>query len=264
MPENTADNLVKAIENANVTIALKGLGLCNYNEANENWELIFISHDDHNLDVTVNKFVSGALEESNSYDIDPNERIFIRSNRAVKQSPRHESGDDLDITGFVDFSSDELYGGAVKLKETIDDPLIFLSISDSTFYTKELTHGEFSVFKDGQAVGNPARVGMVLGGDIVCEVGGMTEILFNSEPNKIPPLVAEENVEYEVVFDNTCPEPPADATSDFDLYAESFDMPNTFTMTAFGGGNPKDKHPPCHKAIITDLDNIDSLADLLS
>jgi len=261
MSENT--ELVTVVSGANVTFSFKGLGLGSYNKTNKNWEFICLGYKNHNLEITVNKYKARKLEESNVYQIDHNERIFIRSNGAESQSPRYDAGDKKDLGRVIDFSSKNLYDSYIKFNKTNDVPLTFLSVSDCICYTKKLSTSKFSIRSDKGVVGKPKKIGEVLAADIVNKIGSKTELLVSGKPSMIPPLVAEKDVIYEVVMDNSCPNPPAGSKSDFDLYVESFDMLDTFTLELPAGEDKGEKHPLCNFAIVSDLDNVASLGDLL-
>ncbi len=252
-----------AISNANVTFSFKGLGLGNYNKKNKNWEFICLGYENHNLKITINKYRGKKCEESKDYHIDHNERVFIRSNGAVNQSARYDAGDKKDLARFIDFSSKDLYNSHIKFNKTNTVPLTFLSVADCICYTKKLSTSKFSIRSDKGAVGQPKKVGEVLGADIVNKKGSKTEILVSGKPNMISPLIAEKDVVYEVVMDNSCPNPPAGSKSDFDLYVESFDMLGTFNLELPSGEDKGPKHPLCNFALVSDLDNVGSLGDLL-
>ena len=78
----------KAVAEANVTITIKGLAICNYNQNNRNWEAVFPRHvKHHNLKIIVNKCRSGILESSQTYDIDAKEKIAGVGAETVGNTP---------------------------------------------------------------------------------------------------------------------------------------------------------------------------------
>jgi hypothetical protein len=216
--------------NANIVISLKGLALSNYEGKIEKWETFFLRNvKGHNLSITVKKIKNGIVSESNTYPIADNlSEISITSDIAESLKPRYFSKDDMDFRKLVDFSSAELYGTKPTFKNPPIIPTTKLSISNGIFYTKTISDKSYAILKDGNTV-KISRFGVITGCDIVCEKGN-TYIQIKGCENLIPPLERMDDVIYEVIFDNDCRNPPADGTSDFDLYCKLFDTNECFTM----------------------------------
>ncbi|MDQ6788992.1 MAG: hypothetical protein M3033_19485 [Acidobacteriota bacterium] len=262
---------------ANIRIAIKGLAMCNYNKNNQNWEAIFLRHvANHNLKIIINKCRGETSQESQTYEIEPNEKIYVRSSNAVApDSPRYDGDDEKSLSRVIDFADAEMHEGRLAFEKGLDLPKTFLSISDSVFYTKTLSKNVYDVVKnDGETI-KTTEIGLVIGADIVCRAGGKTEILVAGKPNLIAPLVAEEGVVYEIVFDNDCYEPASHAEGDFKKYYDLISAPETFTLNLAVAGEdppptdppppPPEKNPPCNAVIVSELsDGLSSLAELLN
>jgi hypothetical protein len=234
-----------AVKNANVTISIKGLALSYYQEEKEFWETRFLRHvAGHNLTLTIKK--NGAVTFSEKIDI--LERISIVSGHAEKLPPRHAAGDDKDLSHLVNFNSSEMVGENFKFN---DKEMTILKTFNSCFYSKTLSAKEYTVQKNGQKVFS-RQIGVITGGDIVA--ADQTEIKFANSPRKNQTLTAEPGVVYEVIFDNDCPNPPEDGSSDFDRYHEVIQTTHKFKLVGpdvigFQGGDlPPQKDPPCGTA----------------
>jgi len=232
-----------AIKKANVTISISGLALSHYKEDLKRWETRFLRQvPGHNLTVTVKKndavIFNCAIEEKES--------ISIASDSAETVPPRYNMGDDKDLSHIVDFNVANLIGKVFKFKPA---PMTVLSIANACFYTKTLSTRQYTIQKNGKALFT-RRIGVITGGDIICL--GKTELKFANNPENNQTLTAEPGVVYEIIFDNNCPEPPTDGSSDFDKYCEYIETKDKFTLVstaspsaAKDGDPPTEKEPPC-------------------
>jgi len=279
MPEQC--QIPKVVAGANVTITIKGLAICNYNNNKGNWEAVFLRHvENHNLKIIVKKCRSGTVESSNTYDINPQEKVYVVSDTSGDQSSEYkaEAGND----GVIDFSAPDMYNGKVNFYMKKKFPLSFLSISGGVYYTRKVSKKLYRILKGGVPK-ETKRIGLGIGADITCVAGGKTEITVANRPNLIPPLLAESGVVYDITFDNDCYEPVVEGECDFDRYYDLIDMPEQFTLELADssetpaepvepmGGEPPpeddpppEKNPPCNTAIISDLGSgLTSLSELI-
>ncbi len=232
-----------AIKKANVTISISGLALSHYKEDLKRWETRFLREvPGHNLTVTVKKnskvIFTGAVEEAES--------ISIVSDTAEGVPSHYKMGDDKDLSHIVDFNAANLIGKVFKFKPA---PITVLSIADACFYAKTLSTRKYTIQKNGKALFS-RKIGVITGGDIICL--GKTELRFANAPEKNQTLTAELGVVYEIIFDNNCPNPPTDGSSDFDKYCEIIETKDKYTLVstvapaaAKDGDPPPDKEPPC-------------------
>ncbi|HXG85549.1 MAG TPA: hypothetical protein VNI84_16115 [Pyrinomonadaceae bacterium] len=267
----------KLVAEANVTVSIKGLAISNYNENNRNWETVFLRHvEHHNLKITVNKCRSGNLESSQSYNVDPNDKIYISSSDTFEQPSRYTEQNDKNLSRVMDFSAADMYDGRIKFYRNSGAKLTFLSISGSIFYTKKLSKNTYDIVK-AQKIKQKKKIGLVIGADIGCRIGGQTEISVEGKPNLIAPLVAEENVVYEIVFDNDCYEPAQHPDGDFSKYYDLIDESEHFSLelakteesepiptTEDPEPEPPEKNPPCNATTVSELEEgMESLSELL-
>jgi hypothetical protein len=283
MPENEVCGSLKLTGEANVSIAIKGLAMCNFNKYNQNWEVLFLRHVvNHNLQIIVNKCRAETLEDSQIYDIEPNEKIYIRSSSAVApESPRYDGEDEKSLSRVIDFAAADMHDSRMALEKGQELPKTFLSISDSVFYTKTLSKNRYDIIKDDVQTMQTTEIGLIIGADIICRAGGRTEIIVSGKPNLITPLSVEDGVVYEIVFDNDCHERAAHEEGDFKKYYDLISAPETFSVNLTAGEDeplpaddpPADdpppeeppKNPPCNAVIISELGNgMNSLSELLN
>jgi hypothetical protein len=232
------------IKGANITISIKGLALSYYNQKTKNWETKFLRHVlGHNLKVTVKK--NEVVLDSFTIE-KPDEQISIRTDNAKVVPSHYNEGNDNDFSHLVDFNSTEMCGTSFKFNNT---PMTFLSTSDACFYSKTITNKPYTIRKNGSELFT-RRLGLATGGDIVAL--DRTEITFHNSPDKNLTLLAEPDIIYEIIFDNDCPNPPEDGSSDFDRFSDVIESADKYTLTVpdvlgYMGpnGDPPSKEPPC-------------------
>ena len=229
------------INNANITISIKGLALSHYKEGNKFWETRFLRGiEGHNLTLTIKK--NGLVIFSEAIDV--SERISIVSSQAEPIPSHYNEGDNKDFSHLVDFNSPEMVGNDFKFN---DKPTTILTIFNACFYSKTLSTRQYTIQKNGVDLFT-RQIGIITGGDIVSL--GQTEVTFAGSPNRNQTLTAEPGVLYEVIFDNDCPHPPSDGSSDFDLYDEFIQTTDKYTLVGpdvigFQDPPPDEKAPPC-------------------
>lgn len=231
------------IKGANVTISIKGLALSYYNQKTKNWETKFLRHvPGHNLKIIVKKNAAEIF----SSQIDDNENITIVTNSAKEVPSHYNEGSDNDFSHLVDFNSAEMCGTSFKFNQT---SMTVLSTSEACFYSKTITNKPYTIRKNGEELFT-RRLGLITGGDIIAL--DRTEIIFANSPGKNLTLVAEPDVIYEIIFDNDCPNPPTDGSSDFDRFSDVIESADKYTLTVpdvLGymdpNGDPPSKEPPC-------------------
>lgn len=269
----------KLVSAANVTIAIKGLAISNFNQKNQNWETVFPRHvEHHNLSITVNKCRSGTLESSRTYAAEPNEKIYVRTNVANSQPIHFAEQNEKNLSHIIDFSAADMYDKKINFHKKPGVALTFLSISGSVFYTKKLSNNIYNILKASE-IKQQKKIGLIVGADIVCPNGERTEITIEGKPAPFEPLVAEEGVVYEIIFDNDCNEPSRHPEGDFAAYYDLIDETERFSLELDAPiepvdpdippidppVDPPDKNPPCNATIVSELgDGMASLAELLN
>jgi hypothetical protein len=262
-------SLNRAVAEANITVSIMGLAVSNFNESNKNWETIFLRDvPTHKLKIIINKYRNGApLEDGRIVidDIHPDERFFIRVNKAVDLGA-HAVYDDAEkgLENVLDLTGPELYGGVDVFEASANRPFTFLSISDGIFYTQNLPPEEYEI-KVGEQIRDVKRTADVTGTDIKCEIGGKLEILTVIKPDLIAPVMIEENIAYEIIFDNTCVTPPSSTEQTDYAHYNSLLKSNveSSSVALFANDPPENKTGACHRAIASDLVSFSSLSELL-
>ncbi|HSK70060.1 MAG TPA: hypothetical protein VK892_00085 [Pyrinomonadaceae bacterium] len=254
----------KAISDANITVSIMGLAVSNYNDSSKRWETIFLRDiPTHELKLTINKCRNGSPVEAPTIieNIHPDERFFIRVNRARDLGAISVSDGEKSLDYVLDLAGPDLYQNNTNIFETNSTrPFTFLSIADSIFYSQNVPEQEYEVTV-GQKT-TTRRATEITGADIVCEAGGTIEILTVIQPNLIPTMIVDQDTSYEIIFDNTCNNPPSSGEeTDFAHYRTLLkDDVESVTVSEEDGGI---KTGSCHRAISSDLGELNSLSDLL-
>jgi hypothetical protein len=254
----------KVIPDANITILIKGLAVSNFNELSNKWETVFLRDiATHQLKIIVNKYLADNLFEQTIFEnIDVDERFFISANPAQQPEIVTWNQGDESMEFVIDLNGPDLYQNNTDIFETNSNrPFTFLSISDSVFYAQNVPQESYEIGK-GLEVTNKKRVADVTGADIKCEIDGVLNISTIIQPNLIPQISIEANISYEIIFDNSCGDPPSANETDFVHYNSMLksDLSKSFTEGE-GGGGPKTGS--CHRCISSDLGGLHSLSDLL-
>jgi hypothetical protein len=256
----------KAIPDANITVSIMGLAVSNYNQSNKNWETIFLRDiSTHELKITINKCRNGVLVANGQMvfeNVLVDERFFVRVNRATNLGATAVLSGEKRLENILDLTGPELYQGSPDIFDADSNrPLTFLSIADSIFYAQNVPEEEYEI-KVGDQKTTTKRTADVTGSDIKCDVGGTLEILTILQPNLIPSITIEPDISYEIIFDNTCNNPPTnDRETDYVHYNVLFKSSVARSSVAlFGDGT---KTGACHRCIATDLGSFNSLSQLL-
>jgi hypothetical protein len=258
--------ITRAIPDANITVSIMGLAVSNYNQSNKNWETIFLRDiASHELKITVNKCRKGVLVADGQMvfeKISLDERFFIRANKVTNLGAPAILTGEQSLENVLDLTGPELYQSSPDIFEANSNrPLTFLSIADSIFYAQSIPDEEYEI-KIGSQTTDKKRTADVTGSDIKCDVGGTLEILTILQPNLIPSVVIEPDTSYEIIFDNTCNNPPsANEGTDFVHYNSLFKSDIEKSSVSFLGDGTKTG--ACHRCIATDLGSFDSLSQLL-
>ncbi|MEK7724024.1 MAG: hypothetical protein AAB336_06735, partial [Acidobacteriota bacterium] len=226
------DNSKKAIADANVVVSVEGLAVFNFNKENKNWEAILQRNlSSHTLKIIINKHVNGVTEKIAEYTrLGKNERFLVRASEP--QTPNFHSvfEGEKDLKQVLDLS--EMHGSRLfNTNHNLD--LSFLSIADCVLYSQNVPNEIYKIqIPDKEPI--IRKTTNTIGADMICATGSKLEIITTNNPNLIPPLVIEEGVVYQIIFDNSCHDPnPLD--TDFKHHYDLLSVSQRAIVSSYSG-----------------------------
>lgn len=195
-----------------VTIIITGLAICRYSEG-EKFELIFLNVQRHELDLFITKRKS-SNEITGTYNIPSGSMMYITSTDAESSNP-DPTNPDKNYDQIVNI--DEINGEPIPFRENPEVELTYLSVQGAVCYTAKISNQEYDFWRvtgeDREKIAGPMQIGLDIGIDFTVSTGGSLELIINDVPLAFP---QEDDVEYEIKFDNACTENPN--VNDFEFY----------------------------------------------
>jgi hypothetical protein len=218
--------------NATGTISVTGLALGCYNPATSNWEVGFIRHPRHVLNVKVTKQTSEGSANM-TFQIDNRHSIIVDAVNGIPPAEplftpgdfdRQKPGNDPeDLRWLVDLERELNNNEPVVLKQP-EFPVTPLLVSHPVIYanpTKFLVGSADLVKLSDKDVKPFGRVGEAGNADITCEVGGAVILRIDGPLGFSIELPHIAGATHKVEMENLCPDSPGkspEQPSDFTLY----------------------------------------------
>ena len=232
------------INNANVVIRMKGLGILHHNENTGQWESIMLRDiHKHELKIIVRKIDSGGnqIGQEEIYEVPPDTKLIeITTNNNplpanLKMTTLFNQVDNFSYDAINDHEQDsrwiidlseELHGKPVKLSNKTGGRLTLLTVSDATLYTYD-RHDKPYTMVDMSATPLPLTAQRPKNPRLMASFVGM-DITWNNE-NPVTEIKFDGNLEislssddavagYDVLIDNNCPKDECPFPGDFRFY----------------------------------------------
>lgn len=217
---------------ATASISVTGLALGCYNPETSNWEVAFLRHERHVLNVVVTKQTEVGPSEIR-FQVDSNHDIFVEAEKPIIQPDplftptakfdRLADGNDPeDLRWIVDMEKELNEGKSVELKPS-EVPVTRMFVSYPKLYANSrmfITDETKLVKDDNTPVREFGKLAEAANADISCQDGGAVILRidgplgFNLRLPHIP------GSPHSIAINNRCPDPPmlAAPESDFKLY----------------------------------------------
>jgi hypothetical protein len=229
--------------NANVILTFEGLAVNNYNKDTKNWEFLFLRHlENHELILTIkndkpeadaNKPIKHVFKVGKEHDIffNAKDAIVPENSEIVFEIPELGLNDvnSEDIHWMDDYfhGKEEVTTGCSFNEDFEKRNLSFLEIQGHcTLYTHKRSEEEFEIWERTDNKKNfivKRKIGVILGAAIEYPIGELLKINIVGRVNISIDILIENNVNYEIAFDNSCRgNPTSNDTSDFQHYQDIF------------------------------------------
>ena len=223
--EKIISTLDKPNKNRNLGISVQGLALSHFDTETNQWRIFFPKAPSHDFMMIIRKSVDGTVTEEDQYQLTATRKIEITTNGKTGNG----TFDAQAISSIPDLSA--LHGEQIHL---IDDRNLyagFLVLNETMLAAEaEEMPQDFEIWK---IVTTPTMIhrryvdiktlGITSSSGFSFEPQSKTEIRIEGEPTI--ELIHDNNINYEVIFDNDCHEsrPENCPDSDFKFYYDIID-----------------------------------------
>lgn len=233
--ENVTSTLIGSNNTRNLGISIKGLALSHFDRQTDQWKIFFPKALDHDFTMIVRKSENGEFREETRYQLTATRKIEIITNQTTGASVFNP----LAIESIPDLSA--LHGEELHLINDRNRYSGFLILNQTTLTTERQNEPrEFEIWKVETSSTMTRRryidtkdLGVASDAGADFAPGSLTEIKIEGE--FILELVHDENINYEVIFDNDCHRGMSVrcSESDFKFYYDIIDETKLQTKCRF-------------------------------